>query len=69
MQTTAAWLHATATTLPDMIHGRLELARSRERGAATLEYVVIAGALFVAAVGLATWIGKAIATRQNAIQP
>ena len=64
-----AWSHTTTALLRERAAERLVAAQRKDRGAATLEYVIIAAALFVAAVGLATWIGTAIANRQNAIQP
>lgn len=63
-----AWMMVTFMTVSDSVRERVEHARrDRERGVTTLEYVVIAGILFVAALALANWISGVISRRQAAI--
>lgn len=64
-----ARLMATFTTVSDAMRERVHSARRRDReaGVTTLEYVVIAGILFIAALGLAGWIASVISNRQSQI--
>ena len=63
-----AWMMVTFMAVGDSVRERVDNARrDRERGVTTLEYVVIAGILFVAALALANWISGVIGRRQAQI--
>lgn len=63
MESTAIYL----TTLMRALYGRLRTAHTEQRGSVTLEQVVIASVLFVAAVALVAVIVAVIKSYQGKI--